>query len=381
MGLFVASAIDRVSPVSGGAGLRVVKAAHAFHNMGHEVVIFAPSDKKDLNGVKVYPLPYPTESKFQVLSIFTFNLRIFLTLIRFASKVDLFFVHNTTAAVSIFVLSRIFKKRFVLDVTDLHTEYLVARKRSIFEKFLTPCLRFVDYSIMRSADTVITVSMTMRDYLVSCGIEYEKIRVVYDGAEVDYYAGGKDSGADTGIIHLGTIDRQHGVEILIEAIPYILQECPDVKFYFVGGGRNLKEIIKMAERLNVSGNCIFTGTVPYHEVRRFLSSACIGIIPRPDNLANNQVVTVKLFEYWASGTAVVSSRLKGISEVAKDKHDIIFFEPGNSKELAEKTVFLFKNQETRKELQKNGMETVKGFDWKEIVKRIAGVSTNETGNI
>ena len=45
----------------------------------------------------------------------------------------------------------------------------------------------------------------------------------------------------------------------------------------------------------------------------------IGVIPRPDSAFNHLVITLKLLEYWASGTVVIAARLRGIEEVAKEK--------------------------------------------------------------
>lgn len=374
MGLFVVSTIDPLYPIRGGGAIRVLKVAQAFQGMGHRVIIFAPSTKTQLKGMKVYPLPYPTERRFQILSTATFNLRMLLALIRFIFRADLFFAHNTTAAISIFLLTRIFRKRFVLDVTDLHTEYLIARERSFWEKFLTPYLVFVDYLIIKSADSVITVTKNMRNCLIERGVSAEKIRVVYDGAEVDQFLSEREEAALFNIVHLGTIDRQHGVEILVRAIPYIVKKYPQARFYFVGGGRELSKVKKLTKKLNIDNYCIFTGPLPYPEVKEYLSKAGVGIIPRLDNLANNQVVTVKLFEYWASGTAVISARLKGIAEAAREGYDIIFFQPGNPQDLADKVIYLLGHPGKWEELQRKGKESVRKFNWADLSAQIAQIA-------
>ncbi len=374
MSLFVVSTIDPLYPIRGGGALRTLKVAQAFRGMGHRVIIFAPSTKTQLEGMEVYPLPYPTERRFQILSTAIFNLRMLFTLIRFIFRTDLFFVHNTTAAIGIFLLTRIFRKRFVLDVTDLHTEYLLARERNFLENFLTPYLVCIDYLIIKSADTVIVVSENMRNYLITKGVKAGKIEVVYDGAEVERVLNKKEATALFNIIHLGTIDRQHGVEILAGAIPRVIKEYPQARFYFVGGGRELDKIKKLSRGLNVDSHCIFTGPLPYPEVKEYLSKAGLGIIPRLDNVANNQVVTVKLFEYWASGTAVISARLQGIAEVAREDYDIVFFQPGNHRDLAERIICLLAHPERQMELRRNGRKSVEKFNWPDLSALIVRIA-------
>ena len=351
----------------------MLKVAEKFKEKGYRVIFAAPSDKKRLNNARVYSIPTPTK-KSALLSTIIFNIRLFLKTIPILEKIDIFFVHNTTAAIAIFFITQIFRRRFVMDVTDLHTEYLLGRKRNFMEKLLTPFLIFGEYLIIRSADHIIVVTSAMKKYLVSHRCPEEKISVVYDGAEVDRFPQKKEKGANLGIIHFGRMDLQHGVATFVKTIPFILQEFPATKFYFVGEGTEFGRIKQLIENLNINSSCVITGYKPYREATKYLQKASIGVIPRPDILANHLVVTVKLFEYWAAGLSVVSSHLEGISEIATDRYNILFFQPGNSRDLAEKILLLLQKPDILKRLQQNGQETVKKFEWSFLASQIVEVS-------
>ncbi len=368
----IVSTHDSLAPIRGGGGLRTLKCAEEFKRRGYNVTIIAPTEKiGELSGIKVHWLHAPKKQYSQILSTAKFNIRLVRKFLQFMPQTDIFFIHNTIAAVFMPFLKKVFRFKFVLDVTDIHAEYLPIGQRNVYEKILTPMLLKYEYFIINSADRIITVTKTMKDLLVSKGINSGKIAVVYDGCDVEKMSTQKKENSEFGIIHLGAIDRQHGVEILVRAVPDVLKSFPQAKFYFIGGGRELSKIKIIAEDFKVTRNCVFSGHLTCEEAQDFLKKACIGVVPRLDLLANRIVTTLKLYEYWASGTAAISTRLQGVEEIARDSEHLLLFESGNVKELSEKIVFLLRNKNIRDNLIKNGLMHVKDFKWEKIAGQIA----------
>lgn len=374
----IVSTHDSLYPIKGGGGLRTLKAAEEFKIRGHKVMIIAPTEGVgELSGIKVHWLHAPKKQRSQILSTIKFNIRLLRKFLQFISQTDVLFIHNTIAAVFVPFLKKIFKFKFVLDITDIHAEYLSSGKRNGYERILTPLILWYEYFIIRSADSIITVTNAMKALLVSKGIDPDKIEIVYDGTDVENMPKDKRNNAEQGVIHLGTIDHQHGVELLVRTIPIVIKDAPQTKFYFVGGGRELPNIKKLASELKIENRCVFTDYLPCEEAIRYLEMVSIGIVPRKDCLANRIVTTLKLYEYWASATAIVCTRLEGVEEIASDSEDILFFESGNVNELAQKILILLKDNETRERLIKNGLIKVKCFDWKNMIKKIVDYSLTE----
>jgi glycosyltransferase involved in cell wall biosynthesis len=168
------------------------------------------------------------------------------------------------------------------------------------------------------------------------------------------------------------IDKQHGVDILIRALPKVLETFPQVKCIIVGDGRELPTIKALARELSVFEHCVFTGQLPCNEARDFLKSANLGIIPRRDNLPNRIVTTLKLLEYWASGTCVVASKLEAITEVCTEGENVTFFEPGNPSDLSEKLLSLLSSSEDRlDQLRGNGIFSAHKYRWDVLAPLIA----------
>jgi glycosyltransferase involved in cell wall biosynthesis len=374
----IVSTHDSIHPLQGGGALRTLLCAREFKRRGHDVMIIAPTDGTgELHGIKVHWLHAPRKHRSQVLSSLKYNVRLLRKFFQFAKQTDMFFIHNTISAVTMPFLKPFFSFRFVLDVTDLHAEYLPIGKRNWFERLATPPLIWMEYAIVRSADTVIVATEAMKRRMIEKGVEGKRIHVVYDGAEMEEIESRKDPGAEKNIIHLGLVDRQHGVDLLIRAIPGVLSKHPNTRFFIIGGGRELSAVRQVAEDLGVQSACTFTGHLPSHEARTYLAKCAIGVIPRPDVLANRIITTLKIFEYWASKTAVVASRLEGIAEIAEDGKEVLFFSPDNPVDLAAQLNRLLDTPILLDQLRENGYQAALRFSWSHQVPQIVDISLGE----
>jgi len=362
---------DSLNPLVGGGALRTLLVAKELSKRGNEVILFVPSITNSLENMPVVHLPAPRKVRSQVLSAVKFNIRLLFRLLKYAHDVDRFFVHNTIAMPAVLLVAFIRKKKIILDITDIHAEYLRVGNPSIMEKAIRPLLLWLEYFMIRQATKVIVVTESMKQQIVRRKIAEEKIKVIYDGASVERYSPEKEPKAEFNIIHLGTVDKQHGVHYLALAAEKVIKKFPDVCFYIVGDGRELPRVKKIVAEKNLTTNFVFTGYVNHFEVQRYLKKCLIGIIPRPNSLPNNLVITLKLPEYWASGTAVIASRLTGIQEIATDGKNIVFFEPDNPEDLAEKIIYLLENPDFARRLAENGREVVRKFSWPELIKQIA----------
>jgi glycosyltransferase involved in cell wall biosynthesis len=367
----IVSTHDPLSPIRGGGALRTLKIALELRKRGHNLRIIAPVDGlNEFNGIELFGLASPEKQPCQILSTINFNIRLLIRFLKFAGKTDIFLTHNTIAAITLPFLKKIFKFRFFLDITDIHTEYLLTENINLFEKLLVPHLLRYEYFIIKSADFITVATNAMKELLISKGIANNKIEVVYDSTDIKNIPQQKEPDAEYGIIHLGAIDSQHGVELLVQAVPFVIKEFPAARFFFVGGGRGVPGIKKQAKKLKIINNCVFTDWLPCAEARNFLRKATIGIISRRDTLPNRIITTLKIYEYWASKTAVISTSLKGIKEIAAND-DILWFDSGDSGDLGRKILSLLRDKELKEKIIKGGLAKVVKFNFEDAVAKIA----------
>ena len=85
---------------------------------------------------------------------------------------------------------------------------------------------------------------------------------------------------------------------------------------------------------------------------------------------------VTIMEGMASGLAVITTDVGGIKDIIKDKKNGILIQEKNSKQIAEKIIYLINNKKLKEKISKNALLTSKEYDWKIIGKKNADLLKN-----
>jgi glycosyltransferase involved in cell wall biosynthesis len=171
------------------------------------------------------------------------------------------------------------------------------------------------------------------------------------------------------------MDPYDNVQDIVRAAAIVSKIRPDVMFLVVGTGLSLQEVQALVAENRLEDKFTFTGWVPYEDMPKYLEKAHIGVIGGTDILANHMYMTLKLPEYWASGTAVVAPRMMAIQEVAEDMEDVLLYKPGDPKDLAAKILLLIQNEPLRTRLKEKGrLKLEKEFDWEMLSEKIWSAS-------
>jgi glycogen synthase len=243
------------------------------------------------------------------------------------------------------------------------------------------------------ADAVIAVSKeTKDDVLKYFDVDKEKIKVIYNGINLEEYVVTKETTAldkyhidqsKPYVLFVGRITKQKGIIHLVNAIKYIE---PDTQIVLCAGAPDTPEIAKEMEdcvnEVKKSRNNVIwiAEMLDKKSVIQLYSHAdvfCCPSIYEPFGIIN--------IEAMACNTAVVASAVGGIKEVVVDgetgilvpleQQDVAPFEPINpdkfAKDLANGINKLINNNELRESMAINGRKRVEEtFDWSAIAKQI-----------
>ncbi|MBI4436580.1 MAG: glycosyltransferase family 4 protein [Candidatus Omnitrophica bacterium] len=366
---------DRIHPIKGGGALRTTKIAGELWSQSHEVTLLAPSEGEgSFNGIKVISVPEVTQEKSIILGPILFTLTSFLALCKNRNKIDLVISHNSVAAIPSLIFTKIFRKKFVLDITDIQTEYFKETRKGFLWSVAVYFMIMIEVWLIKHSGRVVVVSKIMKDTLVRKGVPSERIFVVYDGVETEKFSLPKKKQPHPVIIHHGSISPHDGVEYIPYSAVEVLKKYPTAKFYIVGSGNRIHAVREIVKRFDLEPSFVFTGWKPYEEMKSYLQIADIGLITRPNTLANNAVLTLKLLEYWASGTAPIAARLKGIQEISEENENVLFFTPESPLELAGCIIRLIEDPLLLARIQGNGQKVAQRFDWGSLIKEIVHLS-------
>lgn len=92
-----------------------------------------------------------------------------------------------------------------------------------------------------------------------------------------------------------------------------------VKVLVVGGEGDHHRFEEEVAARGIEEHVLFTGTVPYHAVPKYVNAFDVGLIPFDTGAVSAGSLPLKLFEYMACGKPVVSSPLPGVQESAGDR--------------------------------------------------------------
>jgi phosphatidylinositol alpha-1,6-mannosyltransferase len=118
------------------------------------------------------------------------------------------------------------------------------------------------------------------------------------------------------IVSVGRLVHRKGQDLLIRALPQILQAVPNAHILFVGEGPYKKELMKIAQECGVRDNVTFVGRVQYSDLPRYICVGDIFAMPSRSRLAGLEVegLGIVYLEASACGLPVIG----GISGGAPD---------------------------------------------------------------
>ena len=233
-----------------------------------------------------------------------------------------------------------------------------------------------------AAARIFVVSDVERRNLEARGVAHEKIIINPNGVDVQRFrpgVGGPAARAELGLKDnevvagfVGTFGPWHGVEKLAAAIKAIPSTVL-VRFLLVGSGSLHTEVEKQLESETQEGRVILTGAVPHNRVPGLLDACDILVAPHVPLADGSDFFgsPTKIFEYMATGKAIVASRLGQIGEVLVDQETALLVEPGNVAELTGAIMKLIESESLRARLGARAREVAeREHTWEHNARRV-----------
>ena len=214
----------------------------------------------------------------------------------------------------------------------------------------------------------IAVSEAARETLTE-HLETDAI-VVPNGIYADRYRDGKVDSRWTGNT-LGFIGRfeetRKGLEVLVNALPSIIAQYPDVKVFVAGPGDKDAFLKNVDSQLH--SRFTFLGRISEEEKANFLTSVSLYIAPN----TGGESFGIILAEALAGGASVVASDIPAFDSLLGHGMYGTLFQSENSDDLAKKVIDLLGNEGKRREITLRGKLYAQEFDWDVVAEKIYDV--------
>lgn len=254
------------------------------------------------------------------------------------------------------------------------TEALFATNRGLSRKHIfTRIINFITKTVMHYADHVIfTDVVVQKETIKNFGIPSSKTTLILNVPDESVFnlepAGNADDDHHFNITIASSILKRYGLQTMLQAVPLLIKDIPELKIHIIGGGDFLPRIRQMAQEMCIEPYLNFMGGIPYEEVSAHIARADICVAPMIDDVGTPN----KILEYFAMGKATVSTDLPGLKALFDDD-SLLYFHPGNEVDLAERILELYHNPEQRAALGHLAQKFHHEHRWSIMKKAYLGV--------
>ncbi|WP_438863377.1 TIGR04063 family PEP-CTERM/XrtA system glycosyltransferase [Neptunicella sp.] len=238
--------------------------------------------------------------------------------------------------------------------------------------------RKMENFVVNRADAVTTICQGLRNDLIQRGVPQEKITVIPNAVNIEQFNLITDKDAELAkqlalqdkvvLGFLGSFYGYEGLDLIVQAMPQIIQTIPNAVLLLVGGGPQEQNIREQVKTLGLDNVVIMPGRVPHNDVGRYYSLVDLLVYPRKPMRLTELVTPLKPLEAMAQGKLVLASDVGGHKELIKDNSNGWLFESGNVTELANKAIQILNQQQDWPTIIANGRKYVENErNWRNSV--------------
>ena len=195
-----------------------------------------------------------------------------------------------------------------------------------------------EWITLRRADHVICPSAVTAAYVTSLGVSSDRVTVIPNGIDPNLFAPQPTTLADPHrLLYVGTLAAWQGLEVLLEAMPLILEKRT-VQLQVVGKGRKCrrKALLKYIQKHGLEPHVLLEEAYPHHTIPELINQASVCLAPLAYNDRNvtQGCCPIKVLEYAACGRPVVAANLPVVRELVREGTEAWLFNPDDPADLA-----------------------------------------------
>ncbi len=303
--------------------------------------------RETIEGVPIIRVPlYPEHSGSawrRVLNYLSFALSAAIIGPWLVPRVDVIHFHHPplTAAFPAWLLSRMSRTPLTCEIQDMWPETLAATgmlNNSRLLKVVGWCAK----RVYNATDAIRVISQGFRDNLIQKGVPSEKIHVISNWVDADFYRPQEPDHALAeklgladrfNIMFAGTIGLAQGLETVLDAAA-LLSDLPRLQFVLVGDGADSSRLEELARQRGLS-NVKFLGRYPGDQMPKMYALADVLLIHLRDDPLFRITIPHKVFTYLASAKPILAALEGDPAEVVRSAEAGIACPPSNPQALAD----------------------------------------------
>ncbi|MFV9507796.1 MAG: glycosyltransferase family 4 protein [Oscillochloridaceae bacterium umkhey_bin13] len=361
-----------------GCHVQIFEVARSQQLQGNEVVIVTYHLGKTIGNIPTFRIPNipwyrkvtagPSWHKLYLdLMLMALTLRI-----AYRYRPHIIHAHLHEGAAIALPLARLLKIPLLLDLQGSLTGELVNHQFIKPNSQLYRLVQFIEHQIHAHVDGMLMWNYLSESLHSLFAFDSSKVFPVDYGVDLDRFrphpkASVRDLAAQLKlppdaqvVVFLGLLNSYQGVDVLIEAIPRVLEACPRTHFLIMGYP-NEDFYRAKAMGLGIIDQVSFPGRIDYEQASRYLSLGDVAVSAKMTTMEGNG----KLLNYLACGLPTVAFDLPGniatLGELGQ------FAPLGDSQALANQIIALLQDAPRRNELAQQSRQLAEQrYSWRVI---------------
>ncbi|MBN1288709.1 MAG: glycosyltransferase family 4 protein [Actinobacteria bacterium] len=167
------------------------------------------------------------------------------------------------------------------------------------------------------------------------------------------------------VFFVGRLVYEKGIQTVIEAMPVILKEVPDVTFVVAGTGPHMNQLRAMTHELGLDRKVRFTGYIDNDTLSAFYKYADLTVVP-----SLYEPFGMVVLESMAMGTPTIVADTGGLSEIVIHEETGLKFQAGDPKSLAEAMLRVLTDEKLAERITTDARSYMGDrYSWKTIADR------------
>ena len=279
-----------------------------------------------------------------------------------------------------YFVGRLLRIPWILEIRDLWPESIVA-VGAIRNPIIIKILEWVERFAYRKADRIVPVTDAFKAYMLSKGIEADKIVVVKNGVDLTRYTPLDETGSlaeELGVkgkfvvSYFGTHGMAHHLETILHAAQR-LRTSKNVLFLMVGDGAERQALVRMRDTMALD-NVMMLEQQPKSRMRELWALSNVSLVLLKKSDLFKTVIPSKIFESLAMAKPIILGVEGESAEIIQTAQAGICIEPEHAEDLAAGVLELSQQPEWCEKLGKNGRAyVVEHFDRTELARKLSCV--------
>ena len=209
--------------------------------------------------------------------------------------------------------------------------------------------------VLERADTITTICERLRNDIIDQDIAAHKVTVIPNAVDAERFSMNEQADPElqarlgitgkTVLGFIGSFYAYEGLILLLDAMPAVLEEMPNVRVLLVGGGPQEGRLRERVDELGLNEAVIFTGRVPHDTVQAYYNLIDVFVYPRLPMRLTDLVTPLKPLEAMAQGRLVLASDVGGHRELIRPGVNGELFRAGDVVDLTAAVLDLLRNRE------------------------------------